>query len=65
MQSNPEQQSGEGQNSEELQSQYRNLVERSSVLSEKDKGVMLDFLNSNEGKNPDTLKTMIETLSGS
>ncbi len=60
MQSNPEQQSGEGQNSEELQSQYRNLVERSSVLSEKDKGVMLDFLNSNEGKNPDTLKTMIE-----
>lgn len=59
MQSNPEQQSGESQNSEELQSQYRNLVEKSSVLNEKEKQVMLDSLQTAEGKNPDTIKMML------
>lgn len=60
MPSNLEQQSGESQNSEKLQAQYRNLVEKSSILNEKDQKAMLDFLQTAEGKNPDTLKMMLE-----
>ncbi|MBI4995014.1 hypothetical protein HZC21_05245 [Candidatus Peregrinibacteria bacterium] len=58
-----EKQSDEDQNLEELRTQYRNLVEKSAILNEKDKKAMMDFLNSEEGKNPDTLKKMIEHFS--
>lgn len=55
-----ESQAKEGQNSEQLQAQYRSLVERSTVLNEKDKKAMLGFSKTDDGKNPDTLKKMIE-----
>ncbi len=55
-----EKKSSEGQNSEQLQLQYRSLVERSTVLNEKDKKAMLDFSKTDDGRNPDTLKKMIE-----
>lgn len=50
----------EDQRFRKLQGQYRNLVEKSSILSEKDKKSMLDFLFTEEDKNPDTLQKMVE-----
>lgn len=60
MPENPEQQSGGNKDFENLQTQYRELVGKSAVLSEKDKASMLDFLSSDEGRNPNVLKQRIE-----
>lgn len=60
MPENLETQYRESKDFEHLQTQYRELVGRSFILSEKDKAAMLDFLQTEEGKNPDALKTRIE-----